>query len=45
MISEEVGLMLENVDLLLLGKVCKVVVIKDEIIIVEGVGDIDVIVG
>lgn len=44
-ISEEVGLMLENVDLLLLGKVCKVVVIKDEIIIVEGVGDIDVIVG
>lgn len=35
-ISEEVGLTLENADLSLLGKARKVVVTKDETTIVEG---------
>jgi chaperonin GroEL len=38
-ISEEVGLKLENVDLSLLGRARKVVVTKDETTIVEGAGD------
>jgi chaperonin GroEL len=38
-ISEEVGLKLENVDLSLLGRVRKVVITKDETTIVEGAGD------
>ncbi|GAA4852694.1 chaperonin GroEL [Saccharopolyspora rosea] len=38
-ISEEVGLKLENADLNLLGKARKVVVTKDETTIVEGAGD------
>ncbi len=38
-ISEEVGLKLENADLDLLGKARKVVVTKDETTIVEGAGD------
>ncbi|GAA4889567.1 MULTISPECIES: chaperonin GroEL [Saccharopolyspora] len=38
-ISEEVGLKLENADLNLLGKARKVVVTKDETTIVEGSGD------
>ncbi|HEY2763468.1 MAG TPA: chaperonin GroEL [Pseudonocardiaceae bacterium] len=38
-ISEEVGLKLENVDLALLGRARKVVVTKDETTIVEGAGD------
>ena len=38
-ISEEVGLKLENVDLALLGRARKVVVDKDNTTIVEGAGD------
>jgi len=38
-ISEEVGLKLENVDLTVLGRARKVVVTKDETTIVEGAGD------
>ncbi|HVE95659.1 MAG TPA: chaperonin GroEL [Pseudonocardiaceae bacterium] len=38
-ISEEVGLKLENADLSLLGRARKVVVTKDETTIVEGSGD------
>ncbi|MDQ3762299.1 MAG: chaperonin GroEL [Actinomycetota bacterium] len=38
-ISEEVGLKLENVDLSLLGRARKVVITKDETTIVEGAGD------
>src|ERR1700727_1465136 len=38
-ISEEVGLKLENADLDLLGRARKVVVTKDETTIVEGAGD------
>ncbi|MGH4015969.1 MAG: chaperonin GroEL [Pseudonocardiaceae bacterium] len=38
-ISEEVGLKLENADLSLLGRARKVVVTKDETTIVEGAGD------
>jgi chaperonin GroEL len=38
-ISEEVGLKLENTDLSLLGRARKVVVTKDETTIVEGAGD------
>ncbi|MFT4245120.1 MAG: chaperonin GroEL [Micrococcaceae bacterium] len=38
-ISEEVGLTLENADLTLLGQARKVVVTKDETTIVEGAGD------
>ncbi len=44
-ISEEVGLKLENADLSLLGKARKVVVTKDETTIVEGAGDVDQIQG
>ncbi|MGZ5413715.1 MAG: chaperonin GroEL [Aeromicrobium sp.] len=44
-ISEEVGLKLENADLTLLGTARKVVDTKDETTIVEGVGDPDAIAG
>src|SRR6516164_6406501 len=44
-ISEEVGLTLENADVSLLGKARKVVVTKDETTIVEGAGDPDAIAG
>jgi chaperonin GroEL len=44
-ISEEVGLKLENVTLDLLGRARKVVVTKDETTIVEGAGDPDDIKG
>jgi chaperonin GroEL len=44
-ISEDVGLKLENADLSLLGKARKVVVTRDETTIVEGAGDADQIQG
>ena len=44
-ISEEVGLKLENTGLELLGRARKVVVTKDETTIVEGAGDADQIAG
>ncbi|MHB1065548.1 MAG: chaperonin GroEL [Georgenia sp.] len=44
-ISETVGLKLENADLSLLGRARKVVVTKDETTIVEGAGDADQIEG
>ncbi|EWM14363.1 MULTISPECIES: chaperonin GroEL [unclassified Kutzneria] len=44
-ISEDVGLKLENADLTLLGKARKVVVTKDETTIVEGSGDAEQIQG
>ncbi|HKT05778.1 MAG TPA: chaperonin GroEL [Rugosimonospora sp.] len=44
-ISEEVGLKLENVTLDLLGRARKVVVTKDETTIVDGAGDADQIQG
>src|ERR671915_228247 len=44
-ISEEVGLKLENVGLDLLGRARKVVVTKDETTIVDGAGDADQIAG
>ena len=44
-ISEEVGLKLENATLDLLGRARKVVVTKDETTIVEGAGDADQITG
>ncbi|HEU0130385.1 MAG TPA: chaperonin GroEL [Mycobacteriales bacterium] len=44
-ISEEVGLKLENADLSLLGRARKVVITKDETTIVEGAGDADQIAG
>src|ERR671933_1740749 len=44
-ISEEVGLKLENVSLDLLGRARKVVVTKDETTIIEGAGDPDQIAG
>jgi chaperonin GroEL len=44
-ISEEVGLKLENTTMDLLGKARKVVVTKDETTIVEGAGDSDQIAG
>ncbi|MGY1751912.1 chaperonin GroEL [Blastococcus sp. SYSU D01042] len=44
-ISEEVGLKLDNADLELLGRARKVVVTKDETTIVEGSGDTDQIAG
>jgi chaperonin GroEL len=44
-ISEEVGLKLENTTIDLLGKARKVVVTKDETTIVEGAGDSDQIAG
>ncbi|SDX06245.1 chaperonin GroEL [Amycolatopsis xylanica] len=44
-ISEDVGLKLENADLSLLGKARKAVITKDETTIVEGAGDADQIQG
>ncbi len=44
-ISEEVGLKLENTDLSMLGRARKIVVTKDETTIVEGSGDKDQIAG
>ncbi|GAB2631039.1 chaperonin GroEL [Kribbella swartbergensis] len=44
-ISEEVGLKLDSVDLDLLGQARKIVVTKDETTIVEGSGDADQIAG
>ncbi|WP_016700503.1 chaperonin GroEL [Actinoalloteichus spitiensis] len=44
-ISEDVGLKLENADLSLLGQARKVVVTKDETTIVEGSGDTEQIAG
>jgi chaperonin GroEL len=44
-ISEEVGLKLENVELDMLGRARKVVITKDETTIVEGAGDQDQIAG
>ncbi|HSK57025.1 MAG TPA: chaperonin GroEL [Jiangellales bacterium] len=44
-ISEEVGLKLENIGLELLGRARKVVVTKDETTMVEGAGDADQISG
>ena len=44
-ISEEVGLKLDNVDLDVLGRARKVVVTKDETTIVDGAGDADQISG
>ena len=44
-ISEEVGLKLENADMSLLGSARKVVVTKDETTVVEGAGDADQIAG
>src|SRR5437868_2521874 len=44
-VSEEVGLKLENATIDLLGKARKVVVTKDETTIVEGAGDTDQIQG
>ena len=44
-ISEEVGLKLENTDLELLGRARKVVVTKDETTVIEGAGDADAIQG
>ncbi len=41
LISEEVGLKLENADLSLLGQARKVVITKDETTIVDGAGDSD----
>jgi chaperonin GroEL len=38
-VSEEVGLKLENIDLSLLGRARKVVITKDETTIIEGAGD------
>src|SRR5690606_23802130 len=45
LISEEVGLKLENADLSLLGQARKVVVTKAETTIVDGAGDADQIAG
>ena len=44
-ISEEVGLKLENIELDMLGRARKVVVTKDETTIVEGAGDSEQIAG
>ncbi|HWC84231.1 MAG TPA: chaperonin GroEL [Pseudonocardiaceae bacterium] len=44
-ISEDVGLKLDNADISLLGKARKVVVTKDETTIVEGAGDAEAIQG
>src|SRR4030081_3654471 len=44
-ISEDVGLKLENADLSLLGKARKIVVTKDETTIIEGAGDAEQIQG
>jgi len=44
-ISEEVGLKLENVELDMLGRARKILVTKDETTIVEGAGETDTIAG
>ncbi|HKS45125.1 MAG TPA: chaperonin GroEL [Amycolatopsis sp.] len=44
-VSEDVGLKLENADLTLLGRARKAVITKDETTIVEGAGDADQIQG
>ena len=44
-ISEEIGLKLDSVDVEMLGRARKVVVTKDETTIVEGAGDQDQIAG
>src|ERR1700752_2934164 len=44
-ISEEVGLTLENADVSLLGQARKVVITKDETTVIEGAGDSDAIAG
>jgi chaperonin GroEL len=44
-ISEKIGLKLENADISLLGRARKVVVTKDETTIVDGAGDADQIAG
>jgi chaperonin GroEL len=44
-ISEEVGLKLENATLDLLGRARKVVITKDETTIIEGIGDAEAIAG
>ena len=44
-ITEEVGLKLENTDARLLGRARKVIVTKDETTIVEGAGEADAIEG
>jgi chaperonin GroEL len=44
-VSEKIGLKLENADLTLLGRARKVVVTKDETTIVDGSGDADQIAG
>ena len=44
-ISEEVGLKLENATLDLLGRARKVVITKDETTIIEGTGDVEAIAG
>jgi chaperonin GroEL len=44
-ISEEVGLKLENATLDLLGRARRVVVTKDETTIIDGIGDVDTIAG
>ena len=44
-ISEEIGLKLDNVDLDVLGRARKVVVTKDETTIVDGAGDAEQIAG
>ena len=44
-ISEEVGLKLENVELDMLGRARKILVTKDETTIVEGAGETDAIAG
>jgi chaperonin GroEL len=44
-VSEDVGLKLENADLALLGRARKAVITKDETTIVEGAGDADQIQG
>jgi chaperonin GroEL len=44
-ISEEVGLKLDGVDLSLLGQARQVVITKDETTIIEGAGDADAIAG
>ncbi|MQA25509.1 MAG: chaperonin GroEL [Micromonosporaceae bacterium] len=45
LISEEVGLKLENADVSLLGSARKIVITKDETTIVDGAGDADQIAG
>jgi hypothetical protein len=44
-ISEKVGVKLENADISLLGQACKVVVTKDETTVVDGAGKVEQISG